>query len=370
LQPSHVARVALTLAWLSASIGGCSTAPAKPPLMANLAKGEVTVRQLRAVDYEYASRFGQLVASTARDIAENTDDGEVREKAYRWRMWASPTARASAFDQDPFAGLLELWALAGQQRIYLTEGKGKDSFGDQQGKAVDTARALELNIKEQAARVMTEEEFQRVSPRVDEWVAAHPIEEPLFVRPSARADLAALVPDETHGGLKAVGSIEDTFRDLNDRITILTVQVPNEVRWQAEYLTNSLFEERFQEPADSVVDAVEEVTAFLDDFERVLSTQTATLLTGIEQERVAIFDTIGEQSGEILDAVEAERAEILATLDTRIASATTELDKVGRGLIDHFFIRLIEVLAVVGIGVFLLVVLVLVVVRRGSRSND
>ena len=370
MRANYATPFVLIVVILSAQASGCARAPSKPPLMANLVKDEVTVRQLRAIDYEYASRFGQLVASTAQNIVENTEDARVRDKAYRWRMWASPTARASAFDQDPFAGMLELWALAVQQRHYLTEGRGKDAFGEQQDKAIDTARNLELKIEELAAWVMTEERFQTIGLQVDEWVATHPIEEPFFVRPSARADLAALVPDQTQGGLKAVGSIEDTFRDLNDRLTILTVQVPDEARWQAEYLTNALFEERFQEPADSLVEAVEDITLFLEDFDDVLGAQTAAFLSGIEQERIAVFDTIAKQSEDVIAAIEEERDNVVAAIDTQLLSATAELDKVGRGLIDHFFIRLIQVLAVVGVGVFLLVVLVLVVVRRGGRSND
>ncbi|MBW2381457.1 MAG: hypothetical protein JRG70_18255, partial [Deltaproteobacteria bacterium] len=54
----------------------------------------------------------------------------------------------------------------------------------------------------------------------------------------------------------------------------------------------------------------------------------------------------------------------------QLLSATTELDQVGRGLIDHFFVRLIEVLAVVGVASFLTVLLVLAVLRRRSSRND
>ena len=45
---------------------GCNTAPSKPSLMANMAKDDLTVYQLRAMDYEYASRFAQLVSEIGR----------------------------------------------------------------------------------------------------------------------------------------------------------------------------------------------------------------------------------------------------------------------------------------------------------------
>lgn len=353
-----------------ASVFGCSTTPSKPSLMANMAKDDITVRQLRAIDYEYAAQFGQFVAASVLDIVEATDDENVLDSAYQWRMWAVAQARAAAFDQDPFAGMLELWALAGQQRLHFTEGGGKNAFGDQQGRAVATAEQLESDIRDLAADVMEPNAFETLSDNVDKWIDNHPIEGRLFVRPTARADLAGLVSEDKQGGLKAVGNIEETFSDLNDRISILTVQMPTEARWQAEYLTRSLFEERIAEPAESIADTMETMESFLGEFEGTLSAQTVALLDGIQGERIAIFDAVSEESKDILSAIEEERVSVMTELDARLTSATGELDKVGKGLIDHFFVRLIEVLAVVGVVMILTVLLVLVLVRKRRSGDD
>jgi hypothetical protein len=360
----------LACAVLTVSLLGCGGAPPKPALMANMAKDDVTVTQLRAINYEYAAHFAQLVAMCVTDIVEHNDDPQVRDRAYQWRMWASPQARAAAFDQDPFVGLLELWVLAAQQRHYLTEGGGKSYFGDQQGCALDTTKGLEEEAGRIVAAVVKDEQRDDLYEGGREWVEEHPIEGQLFVRPTARADLSRLVPEKEQGGLKAVGSIEETFRDLNDRITILTVQMPVEARWQAEYLTHSLFEERVQEPTDSMLDAMETMTDFLGEFEGTLAAQTTTLLDGFARERVAVFDAVGEERAEILAAVEEERTAVMEKLDDQLLEVTTELDQMGRGLIDHFFVRLIEVLVVVGVASFLTVLLVLAVLRRRKSSDD
>ena len=338
--------------------------------MANMAKDDITVYQLRAMDYEYASQFAQLVAACALDIASASQDGLVREQAYQWRMWAMPQARAAAFDQDPLAGLIELWVLASQQRQFFTEGNGKDWFGDRRECALETVETLERDAKELMATVLGQGEMDRMSEVAEKWVDDHPIEGQLFVRPTARADLASLVPEEKHGGLKAVGSMEETLRDLSDRVTILSVQTPAEVRWQAEYLVNSLFEEQVHERIDSMVGSMSEMTDFLSTFEETLSAQTATLLAGIEEERITIFNAIDAERDAILEAVDEGGGSILSTVDARIASTTAELDKVGKGLIDHFFMRLVEVLAVVGVAAFLIVLLVLVVLRTRRSGDD
>ena len=357
-------------AMLTVSLFGCSTAPARPALMANMANDDVTVTQLRAIDYAYADRFGQLVAACVADIVAQSDDAQLRERAYQWRMWAMPQARAAAFDQDPFMGLVELWVLARQQRLYFADGGETSHFGAQVQCVSETTRYLEEDVERIASTVVSEDHLKKMISNVHAWVAKHPIEGQLFVRPTARADLAGLVPAVKQGGLKAVGSIEETFRDLNDRITILTVQMPVEARWHAEYLTNSLFEERMQEPTESMLDAMETMIDFLDELEPILAAQTNTLLAGVTAERVAVFDAVEAERTEILAAIEEERGSIMNKLDEQLTSATTKLDQVGRGLIDHFFVRLIEVLAAVGVASFLTVLLVLVVLRRRKSSDD
>lgn len=354
---------------LAAWISGCNTTPPRPPLTADIAYQEVTVHRLRAMDYEYANRFGQQVSVTAMQIAASTQDAEVRDRAYRWRIWATPQARAAAFDQDPVAGLIELWVLAGQQRAYLSEGGGSQALGEHQALAVDMATRLEDHVRELATSVMKADRFEDISKRIDAWVSTHPIEGWFSVRPTARADLATLVPRRTQGGLSAVGSMEETFRDLNDRLAILTSQLPEEARWQAEYLTHALFEERFQEPTDSIIGAVADITAFLEGFEGTLEEQTDAAIEAVQRERMAVFDAIAEERAMILSAIEQERLTVMTKLDEQLLLASAELDEVGRGLIDHFFVRLIEVLIASGVFVLSTVALVLLVLRR-RRSNE
>lgn len=338
--------------------------------MANNVKKDVTVYQLRAIDYEYASRFADRVAACASDIAANSTEPETQYDALRWRMWASPQARTAAFDQDPFAGLAELWVLAIQQREFFTEGQGGSWFGGTDTCAPSTAKLLEHDAEKIVARVVPEADRENLRQIVHRWANNNPIQDSLFVRPTARAEIASLFSEPSHGGLRAVGSIEETLRDINDRITILTVQMPVEARWQAEYLVSSLFDEHVRAPADSVVDAVDDITAFLNGFEQTLSDQVTALVGGVEAERTALLEAVREERQTVVGAIERERLTILDDLDAKLQSATDELDAVGRGLIDHFFKRLVQVLIGMGVFVILLVALVLLLARRRRDDED
>ena len=377
MSPRAWIRFAL-LAVISGTIAACSP-QSRPTLMANMAKEEITVSQLRAIDYEYAARFGHAVASCAHDIVEATEEAEMIEHALRWRMWAMPEARAAAFDQDPLTALIELWILANQQHRFFTSGRGKDWFGPYQ----EHARATTLDLQQKAealmAQAMTPDSLRAIQETKRDWVETHPIEGDLVARPTARADLASLVPPRQGGTLQAAASIQETVGDMNDRITILTQQAPTEARWQAEYLVASLFEARLSDDVDTVVGSLESMTAFLERFEDTASAQTAAIFDGIEEERRKVFDAIERERAEILAAISNEREQVLNGVDLRVAKttndvdqltrglidqATGELDAVGRGLIDHFFLRLAQVLLVVFVAALVILVLWRVMRRR------
>jgi hypothetical protein len=358
------------LAVTIALAAGCNTTPSKPTLMANTAKDEISVYQLRALDYEYAAQFGQTVAACVESITATTTEDDVRQHARQWRLWAAPQARFAAFDQDPLAGAIELWVLSAQQHDFFRDGAGKDWFTSEHGCVRRTTEHLEREAEVLAAKVVREDRLIGMTETVRSWAAEHPIEGELFVRPTARADLAEFFVVEGQGALKAVGSLEEVVRDINDRISILAVQMPVEVRWQAEYLVESLFEEQVEGRADSILSAVGDISLFLDDFEGTLSKQTETLVAGIEKERIAVFEAVEEERKMILSAVEEERLTLVTAFEDRVDAATAKVEDMGRGLIDHFFDRLVSLLIVVGVVTFAGVLLVLFIARQMSRRED
>ena len=215
---------------------------------------------------------------------------------------------------------------------------------------------------------MPNENVDFLKQRVAEWVAAHPIEGRLFVRPTAQADLASLVHAEGPGGLQAVGSIDETFRDLNDRITILSVQMPLEARWQAEYLIHSLFEERLNEPMETLIESMNDISAFLAEFDVSLGTQTTRLLDAFTLEREAAFASIEEERKQILEALEGKRIEVVDSVNAEVGEALSRFEETGRGLIDHFFERLIGVLVAIGIFIFIIVAVLIGALRSRAPA--
>lgn len=354
--PAALPRFLLAMTLIAAACGG---APQRPGLMTSFAKNDVSVTQLRAIDYEFASRFSQLVTKCVNEILDETDDEEIQRRALMWRMYASPEARTAAFNQDPLAGLLELWALAGQQDQYFSIGDGYAFLGDANPCVVATSGQLYAEAEDLAMEVVPVNAFPQMQERVQDWVEANPIEGEFYVRPTAQAGLAALVGRDIEGGLKAVGNMEETLRDLNDRLAILSVQLPTEARWQAEFLIRELFDDQVAGPVSSMGRTLDRLARFLDEFEDAIHTQTSRLLAGFSSEREAAFAALEAERNRVFDSFDDQRASLFDSVDEEIDETITRVEEVGIGMIDYFFERLIAVL--IGIGVFS-VILVLIVI--------
>ena len=112
------------------------------------------------------------------------------------------------------------------------------------------------------------------------------------------------------------------------------------------------------------------MATFLDSFEGTLSAQTDALLAGIERERITVFDAIEAERTDIVNALGEESAAILDELDSQLVQASTRLDSVGKGLIDYFFLRLVQVLGAMAVAAFLIVLFVLQRRSRGTIDPD
>jgi len=316
----------------------------------------VTVSQLRTRDYDFAAHFSALVTGCANEIIANSEDDTIRGRALFWKMNAIPAARSAAFHHDPLVGLYDLWALTLQQRNYFTEGDGATLFGEQQQCAVAISGRLSDRALELARSVTTSGDVAETAQRLEKWAELNPIESGLFGRRSAAADISALAPQAPHKGLQAVESLEETTRDLADRITILSTDLPTESRWQAEYLINGLFEEHLEEPGVRIMGAVDRLNTLLAEFEPFIDDQRSSLVGAVEVERLALIDAVATAGESLQKSVASERSTLIASLHEEMAWGFAELEATSRALVDHVFVRVLQlafILSITGLAVHL-----------------
>ncbi len=200
-------------------------------------------------------------------------------------------------------------------------------------------------------------------------------------------------------GLRSVAQIDETARDLSDRMTIYAEQLPQIVRWQGEILLIESQHKFVAKPFAnldgvdrnliSIEEDVDAAAGFLTSTPELLAAERALLLDAVRSERATILASIDEQRVATLAAVTAEREAILAAVEElrrtsfedlgteteeslgrieKLSTATVEdLRRASREAVDHLFWRAVQLLL---IGSVAFAVLALVLRRTRPRVSS
>ncbi|MHC4818766.1 MAG: hypothetical protein ACYTF8_12000 [Planctomycetota bacterium] len=387
-----MARITFLLAGLLLLVA-CQTSAKPDRLLEQVEDPRITERELRLRVFEYAREFGAVVEAAGTEIAESTNDGQVSRRALLWQMTVIPVCFAAASHDDAVAGLLDVWALTVQMRIYLEEGDGREAFGDFQSLAVDAARELERLVDQLADSIPASGEAVRGRELVHDWVAEHPMRGPLFARPSTSAHVATMTRESGLGTFGAVRKMEEHLGAISERMSLYVEHLPRQARWQAAFLllhfldTEAVasamenihqlsvsldkFERRFDELPDLVTSERKVVVAVLQQ-ERELVMSEATTLIGAEREKVlkevdrqrelafaavreerqAVMKEVGElqqatvavlrdERKIVLDAVHQERLETMDRVEAITRTAVDDAMTRAEGLVDYVLWRAI-----------------------------
>ena len=154
------------------------------------------------------------------------------------RWTAIPAYYQTLFQADPLAGALETLALAAQIEDYLTEGRGRDLFGELQPIAVQTARKTRADVVDQLRLVARRQDgFDQLQVRIATWARENPIAgTSLASRPSLVPFLVKMAGPSDRDVFGAVGDIGGSVADIATRLDIYSAYLPRAARWQSELL--------------------------------------------------------------------------------------------------------------------------------------
>jgi hypothetical protein len=220
--------------------------------------------------------------------------------------------------------------------------------------------------------------------RVSGWAAAHPVQAGLSGRRSFDPELIRRVGAADLGAMASLQSLGESLGDLTARLDSYNAYVPKQARWQAELLLTDI-------ARDPQVAAVKSNLAFLsgalaktsNSMERMpelMGQARAAVREDVEQQRLAAqaflrqerletldalqrerIATVAEMRGErlagtadlrgerqiVLDTLQNQEVAIMKAIDASGAKAIQDLDNKGRGLIDHFFVRALELMLLI-----------------------
>jgi hypothetical protein len=246
--------------------------------------------------------------------------------------------------------------------------------------------------------------------KIQTWVLAHPIERDFIYRDTVAPQLASIIGDQAMDAMQTVGTLAIGVEELADRFTAHMNLLTKQARWQAELVVAETAGRADIEGklamlagvADSVNRLVpiaeqsatliaREREAFFEDLrqERIdvlsdIERQRIETISFVIGERATIIDDLTSERITIVDTLQSERESILQSIDAQRVATLTELESIGNRmggmarrqteqLIDHVFIRMLQLIAI-----SLLCTVVLVVLlgrlkgktKRGAISGD
>ncbi len=376
--PCRAGSLQYFLVLLTVGLTACSTAAPRQTGFQELLGSDVSARELRIRTTNYALTFSQTVEIAADSILKLTTDRSVAHNALVWKVYAVAAIHRSAALPDPLMAWIDSQVLTYQSRDFFATGNGKSLFGAQQPLALEATRFIEGELDRSI-----ELSGQKVNPdlqsQIREFASEHPLRNAYFFRPSPVELLAKYLGQDQVSGLQAVGSMTEMMEQLSLRLNLYTELLPRTGRWQAELMLAELADSSRSSTYIDVlsrIEAMETLNAFLLSAPDLVEEQREILLEAVGQQRLAFESALEKYvagaTEEILAGITPEREaamaeldrimqaeiqEAVTRLDASIAQAVVDIDGALERAVNQLFVRLLQLVAIVGAVAVLLVLL-------------
>ena len=238
---------------------------------------EYTEQDLREDLAGYAARYSSITSAAADEIADVADSRRVRRSTLVWKLRMIPLVKDYAFRDDPQEAYVEVLNLAVATRRYLTEGDGREIFGEHNAIAVQAAEELETLAVEIGQRFLGAERADRLREELEVMVAKNPIRGREFSVEAVQTALAKVESGDSFGwvvsvpmspfrAFEGVGSAATAIHEINNTASEFTQvidQLPKSNRWQIELLLYDI------EDRDTVVQSLTAIKQLAESADRV-----------------------------------------------------------------------------------------------------
>jgi hypothetical protein len=334
--------------------------------------------ELSARNQSLLGRYSAEIETAADKIIQESPSPVTRRQALLWKADAIPVLQTSLLNTDPVAAVVDTWAFLFQMRTYMEQPAVKQRWGEVQPSVMETIDKMEAEMQQLVQAAAPSADLAAGRQKVASWAAAHPIETGLAGRTSADTELIR-AEQSAMGAVAAVRAIEESIGDLTARLDSYNAYLPKQARWQAELMLSDVALDPQMGKAMSnlgtVSNALEKTSNSMERMPDLVGQTRAAVLADVNgqrlamqaflrQERLETLDalnrdriaTIADMRNErlaatadlrgerqiVLDGLHNEQVEVMKSVETISDKELSDFDARARGLIDHFFLRALE----------------------------
>jgi hypothetical protein len=337
---------------------------------------------------ELSSRNQSLLALYSAEIEVAADkiilespSPAARRQSLMWKAEAIPVMQTSLLNTDPVAAVLDTWAFIFQMTAYMERPALKQILGEFYPVVAETLRKMDAEMERIILLGAPTANVADLRRRVGAWADAHPIQASLAGRQSADPDVIRKVEQSDLGTMTSIKVLAESLGDVTARLDSYNAYLPKQARWQAELLLSDLTRDPQVSATLSNFEVLSNTAAkassSLDRMPELVGQAREAVRTDVEGQRLSVQAFLREERLQTLDALHHERIatvdamrgeRLAATADVRVErqavlealrdqeaavmnefkatsdKAIQDLDARGRGLIDHFFLRALELM--------------------------
>ncbi|MEM9380503.1 MAG: hypothetical protein AAGB93_11190 [Planctomycetota bacterium] len=329
---------------------------------------------------ELYDRFHDGFALAVERASEVAETQEQQAEVTLWGNRATAQARECLFRADPLAGLFDAWLLTRQLDEQLTSEAAAARYGPGTPILRATLSDLEGSARGIAESVARDGDVEELFALVEKSAADHPIRGEVSTRTAAVLENAESAAGHA-GVVDVAAAVERRVQQLTRLTVLLASEVPELVRTEVEMALGPRLDrlidstDRAVAVAETLPDVVArereallaEVSAQRVETLAFLDGQRESMVGAFVAERTALVAALGTERGILLDEFDRQRrqtlelvtAERLAVIDAiglerqraidEVAVRLDEAPAAAKEVVDHVFLRLVQVAVVLGL---------------------
>jgi hypothetical protein len=366
---------------------------------------KLSAAELRVQLDDLAGAFAGTIEQAADQVIAASADNDVIRHALLWKINAIPMAYRALFQPDPAVAYTDIWAFSLQMVYYFEYGPGQEDLGQWHHIALDASRKLEAKVMAHVANAQLEDKTQSFRVDLINWVRKHPIERDFFFRDTVVPVLESETGELKMGALQTVGSLAAGLDDIAQQFSAYMNLLTKQARWQAEWVMMDALK-KLDIPSglksiNELMTSVNRLTPMLEQAPDLVERERLALIKSLRQERIEVLaniesqrrDTLAFLKGEriavledvtsersiVMDILQSEREAIIQQIDLQRIATLVEIESAGsrivenalnqsKLLIDHFFIRILQLLAVIFVCLATVAVIIFCINRRRKKA--
>ena len=381
--------------WATLGLGllgsACVASPSTPSVSDRVdwIKSDANMNALNVRVHGFYELFQSSVSNASDRASAASTSADERRELLLWKVEATTLALAATFRSDTLVAMLDLWTLCIQLRDELDSGQGEERLGVGAQSLRLTMDELIEEIEKIAATVLVDDDLEPAASMIDSARQRHPIDGALHTRVSGVSHHADLAMGDYELS-DVLGSMAARVHDISLLMNVMTSELPRMIRWQTELLIG----EELASLAASVerlAHVAEQMPAIVErerhELTNVIREERAAILAAVDQQRIVTLEVLREERVALTEFIRAERVAVLEGVDQQrletiaalgeermalvddfgderretieeVAESLVGTPAIVRQIVDHFFLRVVQ------LGAVLIALLVLAYVGR------